>query len=88
MFDYENFFIKSNELMYKKDNNGQRVYTETQVALKMGTTIYGFREIRRKAIWNRWSRIRESFKSGKTVQEIANEFGLRESSVRAFLKAV
>jgi DNA-binding NarL/FixJ family response regulator len=86
MFNYDEFLTKSTELLRKTDENGQRFYSEAQVALKMGTTVLGLREIRRKALVKRQEKVKELFEAGKSVKEIATEMNLNESSIRGFLK--
>ena len=89
MLIYERFLNEVKTMKDARNENGDRLYTEADVAEHFGLSTVALRKkvseahrIMRDIRIDKAERLRDA---GKTVHEIAEELGLNESSVRLLL---
>ncbi len=89
MLIYERFLNEVKTMKDARNENGDRLYTEADVAEHFGLSTVAFRKkvseahrIMRDVRMDKAEQLRDA---GKTSHEIAEELGLNESSVRLLL---
>lgn len=86
LLDSDPFLMRVDALKKAKDKNGERIYTERQVAELMGMTIVDLRKTISKKLRERREELKkkaaEMKEAGMSPHEIAIKIGMNESTIR------